>query len=54
MEERICWLLRHELLIQKKLDKDIDAAGTATEGLQTINVYDLEVIEHYYASDHGL
>jgi hypothetical protein len=41
-------LLREELLLQKQLDKDLQKSAESQEGLQTMNVYDLEVLEHYY------
>jgi hypothetical protein len=45
-------LLREELLIQKNLEKDYSA--DVPEGLQTLNLQDLEVLEHYYNIDEGL
>ena len=52
LEERISKLLRHELTIQKSLEKDVDA--NVTEGLQTMSIHDLEVVEHYYNVDPNL
>ena len=52
LEERISKLLRHELTIQKSLEKDLET--DATEGLQTMSIHDLEVIEHYYNVDPNL
>ena len=52
LEERISKLLRQELTIQKSLDKDVEA--DVQEGLQTMNIHDLEVIEHYYNIDPNL
>ena len=52
LEERISKLLRHELTIQKSLDKDVEA--NVSEGLQTMSIHDLEVIEHYYNVDPNL
>ena len=52
MEEVISNLLREELLLQKQLEHEIDQ--DLKEGLQTMNVYDLEVIEHYYNTDENL
>ena len=46
LEERLSKLLRQELLIQKKLEKDQEA--DVPEGLQSMSLSDLEVIEHYY------
>ncbi len=44
--------MRQELLIQKNLEKDLEA--DVPEGLQTMNVNDLEVIEHFYNTDGSL
>ena len=52
LEERISKLLRHELTIQKSLEKDVDA--NVSEGLQTMSIHDLEVVEHYYNVDPNL
>ena len=52
LEESISKLLRHELTIQKSLEKDVDA--NVTEGLQTMSIHDLEVVEHYYNVDPNL
>jgi len=52
LEERLSLLLRQELIIQKNLEKDMEA--DVQEGLQTMNVKDLEVIEHVYATDPNL
>lgn len=45
-------MLREELILQKKLEKEL--LGDEKEGLQTMDVYDLEVIEHYYKTDQNL
>jgi len=52
LEERISKLLRHELTIQKSLEKDAEA--DVSEGLQTMSIHDLEVVEHYYNVDPNL
>jgi hypothetical protein len=52
LEERISKLLRHELTIQKSLEKDTEA--NVSEGLQTMSIHDLEVVEHYYNVDPNL
>eukprot|EP00347_Sterkiella_histriomuscorum_P015336 403357409 len=52
IEERLSKLLRQELLLQKNLENDNEA--DVREGLQTMNVKDLEVIEHYYNQDVNL
>jgi hypothetical protein len=52
LEERISKLLRHELTIQKSLEKDTEA--DVSEGLQTMSIHDLEVVEHYYNVDPNL
>lgn len=52
LEERISKLLRHELTIQKSLEKDVDT--NVSEGLQTMSIHDLEVVEHYYNVDPNL
>ena len=52
LEERISKLLRQELTIQKSLEKDTEA--DVREGLQTISINDLEVVEHYYNVDPNL
>lgn len=49
LEERLSKLLREELLIQKNLENDLEA--DVPEGLQTMSVHDLEVIEHFYQND---
>ncbi|TNV84738.1 hypothetical protein FGO68_gene16543 [Halteria grandinella] len=51
-EERISRLLRSEIQMQKSLDAQVESE--ASEGLQTMNVNDLEVIEHYYNTDTQL
>ena len=38
--------------MQKQLDKSIQ--GHEKEGLQTMNIYDLDVLEHYYNIDQNL
>jgi hypothetical protein len=56
-EERLVRLLRHELLSQQHLDKGAAATGQEPdlpEGLQTMSVADLEVIEHFYKNDESL
>lgn len=40
------------MILQKNLEKEMDA--DVPEGLQTMNVKDLEVIEHYYHGDVNL
>ena len=52
LEERISKLLRHELTIQKSLEKETEA--NVSEGLQTMSIHDLEVVEHYYNVDPNL
>ncbi len=49
VEERVSKLLRQEISMQKSLDKDHMANNK--EGLQSMSIHDLEVIEHYYSID---
>jgi len=48
LEERISKLLRDEIALQKNLEKDL---VDVNEGLQTMNINDLDVLEHYYSID---
>lgn len=51
-EERLSKLLREEILLQKELDQDVEA--DVKEGLQTMSVSDLEVIEFFYQDNYNL
>ncbi|CDW74326.1 UNKNOWN [Stylonychia lemnae] len=51
-EERLSKLMREELLLQKNLEKDVEA--NVREGLQTMSVHDLEVIDYLYNNDINL
>ena len=51
-ENRLIELLRIEIATQKKFDSDYDA--DIPEGLQTMSLTDILLIEKYYQNDSGL
>lgn len=52
VERRLVELLRHEIATQKQLDGDFDA--DVPEGLQTVSLSDISLIERYYENSPEL
>jgi hypothetical protein len=53
METRLIDLLENEVVIQKQLEKETEAADVP-EGLQTWTLSNIDLIENYYHYDEDL
>ena len=53
MEQRLIYLLDFEIEQQKKLEKEYENYDVK-EGLQTMNIYDIKMIDNYYKMDGEL